>query len=112
MRTSIPNYSQLVAPLMQLLDVAAKTIDGSRKKIKLAKVTLSSVGWSDDHDACFAATKAALQAIVPLAHPTSDKVLCLFTDASDGFWGAVATQVPHDDMNLPVSDQRHEPLIS
>ncbi|KAH9088946.1 hypothetical protein LEN26_019336 [Aphanomyces euteiches] len=36
--------------------------------------------------------------------------VCVFTDASDKFWGAVATQIPSEDLSLPLEDQRHEPL--
>ncbi|KAH9108266.1 hypothetical protein LEN26_014132 [Aphanomyces euteiches] len=36
--------------------------------------------------------------------------VCLFTDASDLFWGAVATQVPLSDLDLHLEEQRHEPL--
>ncbi len=54
--------------------------------------------------------KRALINLVPLSHPRDDMAVCLFTDASDQFWGAVATQVPPDDLNLPLDEQRHEPL--
>ncbi|ETV95977.1 hypothetical protein H310_10633 [Aphanomyces invadans] len=36
--------------------------------------------------------------------------VCVFTDASDMFWGAVATQGPVEDLSLPLEDQRHQPL--
>jgi hypothetical protein len=47
---------------------------------------------------------------VVLAHPSDEKRLCLYTDASDQFWSAVVTQVPPEDLDLPAADQRHEPL--
>lgn len=34
----------------------------------------------------------ALVSMVPLAHPDPTAELCLYTDASQGFWGAVLTQ--------------------
>ncbi|KAH9109965.1 hypothetical protein AeMF1_015085 [Aphanomyces euteiches] len=37
-------------------------------------------------------------------------MVCLYTDASEGYWGALATQVPHEDLAKPVGEQRHEPL--
>ena len=109
MRSSIPCYTELVAPLRQLLDEATKTI-GSAKKTKLIKVQLAAIGWVDDHLACFTRIKKALLAMVPLAHPRADMMVCLYTDASDGFWGAIATQVPFDDLSLPLDEQRHQPL--
>ncbi|ETV71515.1 hypothetical protein H257_13178 [Aphanomyces astaci] len=46
--------------------------------------------------------------MAPLSHP--DKMVCLCTDTSEGFWGAVATQVPVQDLAQPASDQRHKPV--
>jgi RNase H-like domain found in reverse transcriptase len=45
-----------------------------------------------------------------LAHPAPDKRLCLYTDASQDYWSAIATQVPPADLDLPQEDQRHEQL--
>ncbi|KAH9109321.1 hypothetical protein AeMF1_015598 [Aphanomyces euteiches] len=109
MRANIPEYSALVAPLTKLLDIGAKAA-ASRKKTALARVSLSSIGWCEDHAECFESVKTTLQRMVPLAHPDPDKMVCLYTDASDGFWGAIATQVPLDDLELVASEQRHEPL--
>ncbi|KAH9110401.1 hypothetical protein AeMF1_014779, partial [Aphanomyces euteiches] len=109
MRASIPDYNKLIDPLRRLLDVAVKAA-GSSKKKALARVALSLVGWSQDHAACFEDVKSALANVVPLSHPRSDMEVCVFTDASDKFWGAVATQIPSEDLSLPLEDQRHEPL--
>ncbi|KAF0704619.1 hypothetical protein AaE_014847, partial [Aphanomyces astaci] len=54
--------------------------------------------------------KYALAHVVPRSHPREDMTVCVFTDASDLFWGAVATQVPPADLDLPLDDQRHQPL--
>ncbi|KAH9108632.1 hypothetical protein AeMF1_016210 [Aphanomyces euteiches] len=110
MRANIPEYSALVAPLTKLLDIAAKAA-ASRKKTALAKVSLSSIGWCEDHTICFDRVKKTLEHMVPLAHPDADKMVCLYTDASEGFWGAIATQVPVEDLELAASEQRHEPLV-
>ncbi|ETW00622.1 hypothetical protein H310_07193 [Aphanomyces invadans] len=60
MRSSIPNYAELIGPLRQLLDVAAKAAGGS-KKTALARTKLAAVGWAAEHDDCFAAVKETLQ---------------------------------------------------
>jgi len=109
MRASIPAYNQLVDPLRRLLDVATKAA-GSCKKTALARIALSAVGWSADHLKCFDDMKHALAHVVPLSHPRDDLLVCVFTDASDLFWGAVATQVQPGDLNLPFDEQRHQPL--
>ena len=48
--------------------------------------------WLPDMSAAFTATKAALVAAVPLAHPQPDACLSLATDASDTHVGAVLQQ--------------------
>ncbi|KAH9107235.1 hypothetical protein LEN26_001687 [Aphanomyces euteiches] len=102
-------YNQLIDPLRRLLDVATKAA-GSSKKTALARVALSAIGLSQDHLNCFESVKRALAQVVPHSHPRADMEVCLFTDASDLFWGAVATQVPLSDLDLPLEEQRHEPL--
>ena len=109
MRASIPCYSELTAPLYEILE-AAMTSAGSRKKNKLLRVPLASVGWDERHDECVRKTKDALLCIVPLAHPRADHMVCLFTDASQDFWGACATQVPLLDAPKDPSEQDHVPL--
>ncbi|ETV82186.1 hypothetical protein H257_04897 [Aphanomyces astaci] len=101
MRASIPGYNQLVDPLRHLLDVATKAA-GSCKKTALVR--------SSDYLKCFNDVKHALAHVVPLSHPREDMTVCVFTDASDLFWGAVATQVPPADLDLPLEDQRHQRL--
>ncbi|ETV71271.1 hypothetical protein H257_13409 [Aphanomyces astaci] len=54
--------------------------------------------------------KHALAHVVPLWHTREDMTVCVFTDASDLFWGAVATEVPPANLDLPLEDQRHQPL--
>ncbi len=67
LRTHVPNFTELVAPLTQFVTVGSKLAKNSRKKSALAKVTIQAAGWSQTHDECFARVKAALQAVVPLA---------------------------------------------
>jgi Reverse transcriptase (RNA-dependent DNA polymerase)/RNase H-like domain found in reverse transcriptase len=64
----------------------------------------------------FAQLIAPLQAILErvyqaaLEHPSLDKRLCLYTDASLEFWSSVITQVPPADLDCPAVDERHKPL--
>ncbi|KAF0746741.1 hypothetical protein AaE_008002 [Aphanomyces astaci] len=64
MRSSIPYFTELVAPLRQLPDAATKQIR-SAKKTKLTRVQLPAVGWDVDHLACFDKIKEDLFAMVP-----------------------------------------------
>ncbi|KAF0709695.1 hypothetical protein AaE_012802, partial [Aphanomyces astaci] len=106
---AVPCFTELVTPLCQLLDAATKKI-GSAKKTKLTRVQLTAVGWDVGHLACFDKIKEALLAIVPMAHPRAHMMVCLYTDASEGFWGVIATQVPFEDLPLPLEEQCHQPL--
>ncbi|KAE8999859.1 hypothetical protein PR001_g18944 [Phytophthora rubi] len=109
MRTSIPEYANITGPLYKTLEVAMK-ITGSRKKSKLQKTKLDECQWGQEETASLNNLKDALARITPLAHPRADWDVCLFTDASAEYWGAVATQIPPGDLEKPRGEQRHEPL--
>ncbi|ETV81986.1 hypothetical protein H257_05513 [Aphanomyces astaci] len=109
MRSSIPSYSEMIDPLRGVLDLAAKAAGGP-KKMALARIKSAAVGSASAHDACFAAINDMSRKMVPLSHPSADMVICLYTDASDTHWGAACTQIPPEDLELPVDQQRHEPL--
>ncbi|KAH9152761.1 hypothetical protein AeRB84_004872 [Aphanomyces euteiches] len=109
MRQSLPQFNELVAPLLDLLDVVCVAAD-SRKKTKLEKFLLSHHGWGAEHVRAFNACKEALKHIVTLAHPDPEKIFCLFCDASHQFWGAALTQIPRNEEDLDFESQHHEPL--
>ncbi|ETV67553.1 hypothetical protein H257_16284 [Aphanomyces astaci] len=48
----------------------------------------------------FSAVKDTLQQMVPLSHPSTDKIICLYTDPSDTDWVAFCTLVPSEDLKL------------
>ena len=102
MRNSIPSYSELIAPLRQLLE-EYYTRTGKRTKRALRNLSLSN-SWGTQHDSAFADIKSQLAASVKLAHPNSDHSMCLFTDASDTHWAAVLTQVPTEDEHKAVHE--------
>ena len=52
--------------------------------------------WTDLHDKAFTDIKEGVANAVKLAHVRDDATLCLFTDASDLFYGAILTQIPAD----------------
>jgi RNase H-like domain found in reverse transcriptase len=110
MRTAIPSFTQLVSPLQRLLEAVYVAAAGTRTRTAVAKISLSQVGWDGSHTDAMQACKDALQHSVTLAHPSPSKRLCLYTDASNEFWSAIATQVPPEDLDCPRSDQHHEPL--
>lgn len=108
MRASIPQYAQLVAPVMELLETAAKRAV-SRKKRTLNRVPLEDL-WEERHAVAFDGLKTALSKITPLAHPQADATVCVFTDASLDHWRAAATQLDSEDESRPITDQTHKPL--
>jgi hypothetical protein len=109
MRTAIPSFSELVFPIHELLE-AVYARSGKRTKKAAARISLHEVGWNADHQQVFKSCQTALAHATTLAHPSTDKRVCLYTDASQDFWSAIATQVPPSDLDLPSDGQRHEPL--
>jgi hypothetical protein len=66
--------------------------------------------WGKEHDEALEGVKGLIRGAVTLAYPDLDKVLCVFTDASDEGWGAIITQIPSDQRDLNPCEQDHEPL--
>ncbi|KAF0728670.1 hypothetical protein Ae201684_013628 [Aphanomyces euteiches] len=84
---------------------------GGRTRKKVAKIRLSEVGWNASHVDCLTSCKKALGQAVTLAHPKSDKLACVFADASDLHWGGVVTQIPPEQADRELDAQEHEPLM-
>uniref|UniRef100_H3H3G8 Integrase catalytic domain-containing protein n=1 Tax=Phytophthora ramorum TaxID=164328 RepID=H3H3G8_PHYRM len=83
---------------------------GSHKKTQLAKVRLEDIGSGDQEITGFEDVRTALLGMVPLAHPSPTADVCLYTDASQDFWGAVVTQLESHEVSLPLDQQNHRPL--
>ncbi|KAG3254332.1 hypothetical protein PI124_g1146 [Phytophthora idaei] len=103
MRRRIPEYTRTAATLYEALERAAK-VAGSRKKNKHARARFSDASWSDKEIASFEDVHRALLGMVPLAHPKPTADLCLYTHASQDFWGAVVTQLEPDEVSLPLEE--------
>lgn len=109
MRQGIPEYNRLTARLSAVLE-RAMAAAGSRKKAKLSKLLLADVGWCDEDVAALTSVRQALLKMVPLAHPRAKAEVCIYTDASHDYWGAVATQLEPEVLQLPLAEQNHRPL--
>ena len=109
LKSALPEFVRVTAPLQALLDQALRTTT-SRSKREAKNIKLATRGWSTEHDDAFAECKTLLQNAVTLAHPDPQQEFCLFTDASNHSWGAILTQIPEEDLHLDVQDQRHTPL--
>ena len=68
--------------------------------------------WTNNHAKAFHDIKEGVANAVKLAHVRDEATLCLFTDASDLFFGAILTQIPAEafDANGDPNDWPHEPL--
>ena len=62
-----------------------------RKTSRVAAKALLKDVWTEVHDEAFAQIKEGVANAVKLAHVRDDATLCLFTDASDLFYGAILT---------------------
>jgi len=109
MRTSLPKFTEVTAPLREILELAYKKV-GKRTSSSVKRVELKSLGWSKEHDLAFQEVINLLKSSITLAHPNPDYAFCVFTDASQGYWAAVITQVPPEDLKLPFEQQQHAPL--
>lgn len=110
MRTAIPRFSELIAPLQGLLETQYQ-LHNKRKKTKLFNRPISA--WGAEADNAFSCLISAISNQVKLALSDSIKRICLFTDASSTNWAGVLTQVPITDTEsnlLPPQEWEHEPI--
>ncbi|KAG3231289.1 hypothetical protein PI124_g23616 [Phytophthora idaei] len=110
MRTAIPAFNKLVAPLSKLMEKVYQQA-GGRKKNQVRKILRGDAGWGDAEGECLEQCKEALKNALQLAHPTPGKGLSVYTDASDAHWGAAITQISPGTASRPLSEQDHEPLL-
>lgn len=108
MRSSIPNYSSTVAPLQKLIEQLYQKV-GKRTKRAVSKLNLTEL-WGEEHDRAFESIKSFLVQSIKLSYPKSSHTMCLFTDASETHWSSILTQVPHNEIALPVENQSHQIL--
>lgn len=108
MRTAIPEFSRLTAPLHKLMESSYK-LANSRRKTAVSKVQLGEM-WCQEHTDSFKRLKRQLASSVELVHPKPNFRVCLFTDASDTHWSAILTQSPISQNRKPVEEQENEPL--
>jgi len=109
MRSGIPDFSNIVRPLMEFLE-RVYTRAGKRTRTAAARIQLSDLGWSQTELEAFNNCKNAVAHQVTLSHPDPKKRLCVYTDASDYVWSGIVTQTPREDIHLDHVDQRHQPL--
>ncbi|KAH9185665.1 hypothetical protein AeNC1_012358 [Aphanomyces euteiches] len=109
LRTHIPRYNEVVNPLSTALQ-RVYTLSGSKTKSILSRFTLPESFFSRDELENFEAVKRHIADSVKLALPDPSKLVCVFPDASNKFWGSIITQIPMEKQNLPLQDQEHAPL--
>lgn len=93
LRTSIAGFQDFTAPLHAFMASVYASV-GKRTKRAIARVSLSSLGWSISHDSTFEACKQAIIHCTTLSHRNHDKRLCIYTDASDTHRPRILTHIP------------------
>ncbi len=105
-RDSIPNYALIVSPLQELLKKVLA--DCSRKTTRVACKKSLGEHWTAVEAGAFENIKAAVARAVTLAHLRDESMVCLFTDASMTFWGAMLTQVSVEDYEEEEEEEEEE----
>lgn len=101
MRTSLPNFATIMAPLY---DKLAKALGPGQKRTKqrAKKIELS---WSSDELLKWDLAKKMIVEIIPLSIYDPANELLLYTDASQDGWAIVLMQCPDFDEHKSVLDQ-------
>jgi hypothetical protein len=105
-RSTIPNFSKEIDPLQSLLLQYSK----EPKSLKGSVLKKYQIAWDDASEFCFQWIKSLLSERVKLAHLDPDQTLCLFTDASDHFYGIMLSQIPISQVDKAVWEQQHSPV--
>lgn len=71
MRSNIPEYASLSHSLYAVLEAAVAVVH-SRKKSRLQRVQLDSVGWTEEHTQTLMRVKDMITNLVTLTHPNQD----------------------------------------
>lgn len=109
MNNSIPDFHRQVQPLNDILEAVYKKA-GRRKKSALNSIMLRQLSWSTAHKLASASKQDGLCNAVKLAFRREDHSLCVYTDASEGFWAAVITQTKEEQLETKVNEQQHEAM--
>lgn len=102
-RTSIPYFSKLIAPLQEVLEELCKKT-GSHIKRSLARMPIKG-SWTEQHETVFGNIKQLLSNSVSLAFPQERCTILLFTDASEYFWSVNLCQCPTSSMDKEPNDR-------
>ena len=109
MSIGIPAFAERIAPLSDVLEEAYARA-GKRKKRAIKNIALRTLSWGADQEASFLSLQDTLRNAVDIAYPDKEKVLCVYTDASDRFWSAVVTQTGSKELSKPREEQEHFPM--
>jgi len=109
MSLSIPNFAQRIGPLHAVLEQDCAQ-SGRRTKKSIKKIALRTLSWGPVQEKAFSDLQDSLRIAVTLSYPKPEKVICVFTDASERYWSGVVTQCCADVLKKPSNRQQHEPL--
>ena len=109
MTLCIPDCTKRLAPLVDVLERPHKKA-GRRTKREIKGISLRDLSWGKEHEEAFKSLQDTIRNAVTLSYLKEDKVVCVFTDASDKYWSRVVTQTEESMLSLPIEEQVHEPL--
>ena len=107
----IPRYREIERPLRDIVNKALQE-KGSRKKRSIDKVTLASLGWGSEHELAFEELRHEFVNAMERGHYDPELVTCVWTDASQLYYGGAVTQCTPDELKKPVREQKHVVLIT
>ena len=87
-----------------------EALAGAKRKTKNAakRIKISDTNYGAEHEAAMEMARDALVNSVRAAYYDPAKTVFVFTDASYRFWSIIITQVPTEQVGLPIGDMDHE----
>ena len=109
-RKHIPDFAKIAAPCYDLIKETLKDKKYATKSAAKKFDLVDLPEWAAKAKQSYDNIREAMMNAVVTAFFDREQLTCVFTDASDDFWGMVITQIPPEEEGLPVHEQTHKPL--
>ena len=109
MRTSIPDFSRTVKPLMDLHEIVL-TKANSRKKAAAARVSIVDL-WGNEHLESYDAVKKKLAVNMKMCHVYETDDIYVLSDASDDGWGILVAKADPKEREKPFLERDMKPVL-
>lgn len=109
MAISLPNFSRTAKPLVSILgETYCRSVMSTKRPIKL--IQLHTLSRSVEQIRSFNHLQDSITNAATISYPEAEKLIFIYTNASERFWSTVVTQNDQSQLSRPIQDPEHSPL--